>query len=166
LDEIDKEKDVKKEEDATAAGGSTPDLSKTKTKTKANAKTPLIPKKANAAKPTVSKPVSAKALKNKPTMPAPKNTGAGAQLSAKTAGSSSAAPRAASPPAAVNGRAGSPSISDKKRKKMDGSSQDQAEDSPKKVARASEASTSSAATAHAEPSNSGMLLTRMHLLVI
>ncbi|KAG0287915.1 hypothetical protein BGZ96_008219 [Linnemannia gamsii] len=167
LDEIDKEKDVKKDDDATAAGGSTPDLSKTKNKTKTNAKTPLVPKKANATKPAATKPVSVKALKNKPAMPATKNAGAGAQLPAKATGSSSAAPRASSPPGAVSGRAGSPSVSDKKRKKMDGGSQDQAEDSPKKVPRASEASTSSSAAAHAElPNSDAFLITEAEVIAL
>ncbi|KAF9082565.1 hypothetical protein BGX29_000214 [Mortierella sp. GBA35] len=152
LDEIDKEKDLKKEEES-AAGPGTPDMSKTKSKSKANAKTPLIPKKPSATKPTPTKPVSAKAMKTKPAMPNPRNASTGAQPNNAKAGSSSSsstAPRASSPPAAVNGRAGSPGAPEKKRKKIDGGANDQAEDSPKKVARASEASTSSAAAAHAE----------------
>ncbi|KAF8941716.1 hypothetical protein BGZ47_007259 [Haplosporangium gracile] len=170
LDEIDKEKDMKKEEDAAAAtaGGSTSDLSKAKNKTKANAKTPLTPKKSNATKPPATKPVSAKALKNKPAMPVPRNASAGAQASSKTSGpSSTSAPRGSSPPAAVNGRAGSPSVADKKRKKMDGGSQDQTEDSPKKVARSSEASTSSAAASHAaEPQDDSNLITEAEVIAL
>ncbi|KAG9066978.1 hypothetical protein KI688_012890 [Linnemannia hyalina] len=169
LDEIDKEKEMKKEEDAAAAaGGSTPDLSKAKNKTKANAKAPLTPKKANATKPAASKPVSAKALKNKPAMPTPRNASAGTQPSTKPAGlSSSSAPRGSSPPAAVNGRAVSPTVSDKKRKKMDGASQEQAEDSPKKVARPSEASTSSAAASHAaEPHDDSNLITEAEVIAL
>ncbi|KAF9138468.1 hypothetical protein BGX30_009121 [Mortierella sp. GBA39] len=168
LDEIDKEKEMKKEEDAAAAGGSTLDLSKAKSKTKANAKAPLTPKKANATKPAASKPVSAKALKNKPPMPIPRNASAGTQPSTKPAGpSSSSAPRGSSPPAVVNGRAGSPTVSDKKRKKMDGASQEQAEDSPKKVARSSEASTSSAAASHAaEPHDDSNLITEAEVIAL
>ncbi|KAF9910660.1 hypothetical protein EC991_005966 [Linnemannia zychae] len=167
LDEIDKEKDMKDEE--SAAGGSTPDLSKTKIKAKATPKTPLIPKKANATKPTVNKPVSAKALKNKPAMPTPRNASAGAQPTTKTgvasSSSSSTTIRASSPPAAVTGRAGSPGIADKKRKKLDGSSQDLAEDSPKKVARASEASTSAVA-AHAEANDDANLITEAEVIAL
>ncbi|OAQ35108.1 Rap30/74 interaction domain-containing protein [Linnemannia elongata AG-77] len=169
LDEIDKEKEMKKEEDtAAAAGGNTPDLSKAKNKTKANAKAPLTPKKANATKPTASKPVSAKALKNKPAMPAPRNASAGTQPSTKPAGpSSSSTPRGSSPPAAVNGRAGSPTLPDKKRKKMDGASQEQVEDSPKKVARSSEASTSGAAASHAaEPQDDSNLITEAEVIAL
>ncbi|KAG0381123.1 hypothetical protein BGX24_009952 [Mortierella sp. AD032] len=170
LDEIDKEKDQKEEESGAAAGGSTPDLSKNKAKAKATAKMPLIPKKSNATKPATNKPVSAKAMKNKPAMPTPRNASAGAQPAAKTgastSASSSSAPRGSSPPAAVTGRAGSPGVSDKKRKKMDGSSQDLAEDSPKKVARASEASTSSATASHAEAYDDANLITEAEVIAL
>ncbi|KAK3831167.1 MAG: LOW QUALITY PROTEIN: hypothetical protein J3R72DRAFT_425548 [Linnemannia gamsii] len=125
--ENDKEIDQKEEKSGAAAGSITPVLSKNKAKGNATAKAPLTPKKR--------------------VMPTPNNVSPGARPTANAEASASAtsasAPKGPSPPAAKTVRGGLLGVSDKKRK-MDGSNQDLAENYPKKVSRASEASTSSA----------------------
>ncbi|KAF9934334.1 hypothetical protein FBU30_002473 [Linnemannia zychae] len=168
LDEIDKEKDQKKEEETSTAAVSTPDLSKNKVKPKANAKTSLIPKKASAVKPVVTKPVSAKVMKNKPPVPAPRSASTGTPSAGKVAppsASSSSAPRGSSPSDIAHGRAGSPGVLEKKRKKIEGS-QEQADDLPRKVPRASESSTSGLSASHPEAHDDANLITESEVITL
>ncbi|KAF8935542.1 hypothetical protein BGZ58_004944 [Dissophora ornata] len=162
LDEIDKEKDAKKEDESVSLSQET---SKSKAKGKANAKSaPLIAKKPGATKTAApSKPVSAKALKTKIPLPAPRNASAGVQGGAKSAassstkvGSSNIAGKASSPLAAVAGQASSAGAAlDKKRKKTADAAEAGDEGSSKKHARTSEAASSSSSSMQAESSSAG-----------
>ncbi|KAG0381113.1 hypothetical protein BGX24_009942 [Mortierella sp. AD032] len=141
---IGKRKDQKEEVSSAAAGCGTSDLTKNKAKGKATVKAPLIPEK--------------------PVMPTPRNANAGSQFDAN-AGASASATSGRSPPAAETGHTGIPGVLDKKRK-IDGGSQDSEEDHPKKVARASEASTARAAVSHADPNDDENLATEAEVIAL
>ncbi|KAG0247700.1 hypothetical protein BG011_001055 [Mortierella polycephala] len=174
LDEIDKEKDVKKEDELT---GLSQDGSKTKGKAKANAKgAPLINKKSSAAKPTSTKPVGAKAMKTKAPLPIPRNASAGAQANGKsslsTAKAGSSTSQRAHSPTLVSG--GVSSGSEKKRKLIDSRGGEGGGDIPnKKYARAniaqsssstSTSQASSSASASQAPNNDSWLITEAEIV--
>ncbi|KAG0303389.1 hypothetical protein BGZ98_006704 [Dissophora globulifera] len=159
LDEIDKDKEAKKEEETALHSQ---EAAKAKNKGKANVKAPLIAKKVVPTKSGLpTKPVSAKSLKGKVPMPAPRNASAGVQPNSKSvastlpsgskSGSSAIAGRSLSPPAVVTGRASSPAASaDKKRKKTGDTTEAGDDGSSRKHARMSEAAPSGS-SAQAEP---------------
>lgn len=151
LDEVDKEKDVKKEEETTNLA-----QEQAKAKKKAAAKgSPLIAKKADATK-KPAKPVSAKALKGaKVPMPAarPTTTTTNGKGLKPTAPSGA---RSASPPA------GTSSSLDKKKRKLDGD--DAGEEGPSKKSARAEASGSPAISS--ESTDDSMLITEAEVIAL
>lgn len=152
LDEVDKEKDVKKEEETTNLA-----QEQAKSKKKAAVKgSPLIAKKADAAK-KPTKPVSAKALKGaKVPMPAARPTTTTTTNVKGLKPTSPSGARSASPPA------GTSSSLDKKKRKLDGD--DAGEEGPSKKSARSEASGSPAISS--EPTDDSMLITEAEVIAL
>ncbi|KAF9112672.1 hypothetical protein BGX27_002970 [Mortierella sp. AM989] len=180
LDEIDKEKELKKDDEGSS---SLHDAQKSKSKGKPNTKgAPLIAKKQSATK-TPSKAVGTKATKGpKVPMPNPRNASAGAQTNGKAATSASiskagsslassqssklaSGTRATSPTTNVAGRNSSP---ERKRKKMGDSNETNDESASRKHPRTSEAaSSSSSSQAHTgSVGDDSMLITEEEVIAV
>ncbi|KAG0370884.1 hypothetical protein BC939DRAFT_505853 [Gamsiella multidivaricata] len=182
LDEIDKEKDTKKEDDAQLSQ----ETAKSKGKGKASVKGALlIPKKAGVTKSaTPNKPVGVKALKGKVPLPPPRNASAGAKpavsssspslstvagKAVKSSLASSSVLRASSPPAPVAGGSSSSGTMEKKRKKTADSAETVDEGPSRKQSRTADAAPFSGSSAQADASAGGddsLLITEAEVIAL
>ncbi|KAF9900270.1 hypothetical protein BX616_002643 [Lobosporangium transversale] len=164
---------MKKEDESNPLSQET---AKQKGKGKANAKAPLIAKKANAAKAaTPNKPVTAKAVKTKVPMPTPRNVNASANGKPSSSTVKTGALSSQSPKLPSNGIASSPAaagVVEKKRKKM-GDANEAADDGPsRKQPRSNElapSAPSSSANAPADtgaPGDDSMLITEAEVIAL